>query len=142
MIKEDLINRFFDDVSECSIIFEDNGRVAYAYLLDSDEDIIGDVWLYNRCPAPIEPEWKNPENQPFANPAKYIANKDFHPVSDISEVSVSWVRDSNKLQAHLYIRDILFAVLEPELKPGWSFLAEIDSPLAKSWNSLKIGLYS
>lgn len=33
------------------LIIEDNGRVAYAYLL-KNEKIIGDVWLYNRCVSP------------------------------------------------------------------------------------------
>ncbi|ABQ33968.1 MAG: hypothetical protein EKK32_21005 [Bradyrhizobiaceae bacterium] len=34
-----------------TIVVEDNGRVAYAYWLDAEGAIRGDVWLYNRCLA-------------------------------------------------------------------------------------------
>ena len=43
-----------------SVVIEDDGRVAYAYLLHDDE-IVGDVWLYNHGPAPAEPEWRSPD---------------------------------------------------------------------------------
>ena len=35
-----------------SAVFEDDGKVAYAYLLD-DGRIVADVWLYNRAAGQI-----------------------------------------------------------------------------------------
>lgn len=64
----------------------DDGGVAYAYLLNEIGAIVDDVWLYNRCASPSEPEWKEPGKMPFANPVDFVkANEDFSPVKDISE---------------------------------------------------------
>ena len=61
--------KFTASDGKCAIVIEDDGRVGYAYFLDSRGDICGDVWLYNRCPAPDVPEWHDPSGAPFANPS-------------------------------------------------------------------------
>lgn len=123
--------QFFEKISGYSLVFQDNGRVAYAYLQDENEAILGDVWLYNRDPAPIEPEWKDFTKIPFANPLTFVKNvTDFVPVSDISEVHVSWELKSGVLQANIFIRDVLFAKLAKGEKPGRSFLVLKNGPLA------------
>ena len=55
--------------------FDDDGKVAYGYLLENDS-IIGDVWLYNRCSTPDKPEWKDKANIPFANCLPYAREED------------------------------------------------------------------
>src|SRR4030095_4225145 len=63
-----------DFTSPCGayrLTFEDDGKVAYAYLLWKD-DIVGDVWLYNRCPTPDIPEWTDRTRIPFANPREFV----------------------------------------------------------------------
>jgi hypothetical protein len=124
---------FLDEVSGFSVYFEDDGRVAYAYLLDPGGDIVGDIWLYNRCNTPIEPEWRSPDNMPFANPADYAKDhRGFIPVSDISEVDVRWINQAGEfIKAGIFIRDNLFAILTKRAKPGWSIMAAKDGPLAK-----------
>lgn len=50
----------FDDAeTSCSVVLEDDDRVAYACLVDRElgegdgaPPILGDVWLYNVHPAP------------------------------------------------------------------------------------------
>lgn len=125
--------KFLNQESGYSVVFDDDGRVAYAYLLDESEAIVGDVWLYNRCASPPVPEWKNPEKMPFANPIGFVkGDEDFVPVKDISEVKVQWESSSDgAVKANLFIRDELFAVLVEGAKPGWSILAAKDGPLAK-----------
>jgi hypothetical protein len=54
-----------------SVIIEDDGRVAYAYLM-KDENIIGDVWLYNQLDAPENTNWDH-KKMPFLNPIEFIA---------------------------------------------------------------------
>ena len=62
-----MLCRFTDQKSGYSVVFDDDGRVAYAYLLNHQGNIISDVWLYNQCKTPKEPEWKTSNNMPFAN---------------------------------------------------------------------------
>lgn len=113
-----------------NVIFDDNGRVAYAYLLAPDERIVADVWLYNRCETPLQPEWPDQEKMPFANPASYSKNHgDFLPVSDISDISVEW-HDKAKVKASIFIRGELFAILTEGSKPGWCVMAKQNGPLA------------
>ena len=125
--------RLFDELSQCCIDFVDDGRVAYAYFLDPDEKIVGDVWLYNRCETRIEPEWSRPENLPFANSAAFAKDHSaFRPVEDISEVSVCWeVMDDKTVRASILIRCEVFAMVMEGAKPGWSKMAEKDGQLAK-----------
>jgi hypothetical protein len=47
---------FKHDESGSTIVIEDDGRVAYAYFYSPENEIVGDVWLYNRCRAPIATE--------------------------------------------------------------------------------------
>ena len=124
-------NRDISLNSNYSIVFEDNGRVAYAYLLDNFDNIVGDVWLYNRCTTPLEPEWKNPDKMPFANSSEYVKNEHFDPVKNTEDVSVRWKYDDDKVQAKIYIHDRLFAILTEGSKPGKSLLANKNGPLAK-----------
>jgi hypothetical protein len=115
-----------------SVVIEDDGRVAYAYLLDANDRICGDVWLYNRCAAPDEPEWCRPDNAPFANPASYASNCEaFHPAETGADFSVEWVSEDIGFIAKLFLRGELFAVLREGAKPGWARLAKMDGPLAK-----------
>ncbi|MEO0912171.1 MAG: hypothetical protein AAFY59_04175 [Pseudomonadota bacterium] len=121
---------FADPRSGFSVVFEDDGRVAYAYLLDGNDRIVGDVWLYNRCVAPLEPEWISPDGMPFANPVGY-AREDagFLPVEEIGDVSVSW--SAAPVAAVVHLRGARFARLMEGSKPGWCVLALKDGPLAR-----------
>lgn len=114
--------------SNYSAIFEDDGKVAYAYLRNGAE-IVGDVWLYNHGEAPAEPEWEDPSRMPFANPKEFTNPDLFEPVRDASEVSFEWVKE-HQLELLILIRGDLYARLIPGSKPGWSKLAIKDGPLA------------
>ena len=72
-----------------SAVFEDDGEVAYGYLL-LDGEIISDVWLYN-----------NDDTRP-----EYVA-----PVSDDDEVSIVWIYDGNSapIAVQFWIRGALHA---------------------------------
>jgi len=52
----------------------DDGRVCYAYFLSPAREIVGDLWLYNRCETPADPEWTNREGAPYANPQGYVGD--------------------------------------------------------------------
>jgi len=122
-----------DSTTGYSVFFEDNGRVGYAYLRDPAGTFVGDVWLYNRCETPEDPEWRDREKLPFANPAGFARDHgDFAPVNDASEVTVTWVPPTaNKVRACVFVRGELFGVLEDGAKPGWARPARKDGPLAK-----------
>ena len=126
--------RFTNNSTGYSVIFEDDGRVAYAYLLDECGSIVCDVWMYNRCKTPVIPEWHHTGNMPFANPCAFVntvAHDDFQVVNSISDIGVDWEEEAGKMKVSIYVRNELFAVLIEGAKPGWSLLAGRNGPLAK-----------
>jgi hypothetical protein len=130
------IGEFASPDGHQAVIVEDDGRVCYAYLLDSDGKIVSDVWLYNRCPTPTEPEWHRRELLPFANPALFVnQTARFVPPVSSSEVTVDWVVESGARMARVLLGGDLFAKLTDGIKPGWARLAAKDGPLARVLSS-------
>lgn len=130
--------QFTDSRTGYSVIFDDDGRVAYAYLLNPKGELVADVWLYNRCKTPESPEWKNPDRMPFANSAAYSKDHtDFFGVEHISDVSVHWLA-GEVIEAQINIRGNHFASLAEGDKPGWCCMAKKDGPLAKVLMSAKM----
>lgn len=126
----ELIIKRSDELSGHSAVFEDDGRVAYAYLLDGDE-IVADVWLYNNAATPEEPEWRDPSAMPFLNPRGFASSEQFTPAADESEVEFKWSRDAEgEPVLRVFIRGDYHAMLVPGSKPGWCKLAARDGPLA------------
>jgi hypothetical protein len=117
--------------SHYSIKIEDDGRVAYAYLLEG-EDIIGDVWLYNQHEPPATSFWL-PEDMPFLNPKEYLS-KDaaIKPIAHESDIRCEWTesKDDGLIEVGIYIRDKFIASVAVGSKPGWSVLVAKDGPLA------------
>ena len=129
---------FQKDEDSYSVVFEDDGRVAYAYLLNPSGSIVADVWLYNCCYTPVEPEWKDPKNMPFINPQAYVNESEhdaFHAVDSISDVKIDWCNDAENVKVRIYIRNKYFASLDEGVAPGSSLFASKDGPLAKVLNS-------
>jgi hypothetical protein len=124
--------QLLDESTGCSVIIEDDGDKAYAYLMDAAKVVVSDVWLYNRGPAPATEDWSDPAKLPFSNPAEYVRDVNFEPITSASEVSIQWKRRANSpIEAHLSVRGQLFAILQQGISPGWSRLAVKDGPLAK-----------
>jgi len=125
-------DQFFCECNvEYSIIIDDDGRVAYAYLYKGN-DIIGDVWLYNQAATPIFTHW-NQEDMPFLNPKEYIKDE-IDPILNTNEVKLEWSVSNNRIQSVLiFIRKNLVARLEPGSTPGWSKCVSKDGPLAKCY---------
>lgn len=110
---------FFDSRTGSSVLIEDDGRVAYAYFLDKQEMIVGDVWLYNRCVAPAAPEWSDPDNLPFANPSDYVnAEYELPLPSSGSEFFVEWQDRGAARYARILLGGQLLAELVAGAKPG------------------------
>ncbi len=109
-----------------SVVIEDDGRVAYAYLR-CGEEIVADVWLYNRCAAPQEPEWKDRSRLPFANPVGFSKENEIGPIRSDADVNVQWDDGT----ARVYLHGRLWAILRRGEKPGCCLLATKSGPLAK-----------
>jgi hypothetical protein len=112
------------------LTFEDDGKVAYAYLKEN-EKIVGDVWLYNRCPTPEEPEWVDRDKIPFANSKAYVTGGSMERTLRPKDVLVDWESDSRGPVAYVYIFEDLYGVLGVGDKPGYARFASKDGPLAK-----------
>ena len=111
--------------------FEDNGKVAYAYLKEGNS-IVGDVWLYNRCSTPEDPEWKDRGNMPFANSKGYMnENGKIDSVIGVDDVLVDWQEEDQGPVAYIYLFEELCGVVGINDKPGYARFAVKDSPIAK-----------
>ena len=123
--------RFVSPDGYAAVVLEDNGRVAYAYLLDATGAICGDVWLYNRCPAPLEPEWGDCDRAPYANPIAFVDQAMAFSLPDsAADIVVEWSQRGCDLVACIFLSQTLLAKLMQGSKPGWSRLAVKDGPLA------------
>ena len=121
-----------DQETNSSAVFEDDGRVAYAYLLHHQQ-IVADVWLYNHGKAPERPEWNDPSNAPFANPKGFAEESQVVPIRDESAIHFVWTHDQQKrlIQVDVLLFGEVYGRLTPTSRPGWSKLASKDGPLAK-----------
>lgn len=113
---------------EYSVMIEDDDKVCYAYLL-IDNEIVGDVWLYNTMKSPVEAEWHSPDNLPFLNPIEFI-KENIEPFDDETTININW-NSENKVVAQIYISNRLIASLSEGDFPGSSSLVIKDGPLAK-----------
>jgi hypothetical protein len=129
----DLLLNFRSPCGDYLLTFDDDGKVAYAYLKNSNKEIIGDVWLYNRCPTPNPTEeWKDRSKLPFANCAGYVSDEgrmQRHPMT--KDVLVEWAYKGDAPVAHVYVFKELYGIVGPKDKPGYARLAIHDGPLAK-----------
>jgi hypothetical protein len=115
-----------------AVIVEDDGRVGYAYLLDANGKICSDVWLYNRCPTPEQPEWHARDNAPFANSAPFVDRDVIFLLPDsATDMTVAWEGEGDARTAAIFLGHKLFAKLMNGSKPGWARLAAKDGPLAR-----------
>jgi hypothetical protein len=114
----------------CSLVIDDDGRVAWAYLRGPDEDIIGDVWLYNRVACVEAPDWTDEAQAPFLNPPG-LARALEGPLPGPADLSVRWTLDGPLLLADVLVRGVLLARLSPGSAPGWNVLALGAGPCAQ-----------
>ncbi len=115
-----------------TLTVEDDGRVAHGYLKQRDE-IVGDVWLYNRCPTPEAPEWKDKSKIPFANCKGYVAEGCRVTVEvKADDINVTWQYGGGRPRASILVFGDLYAWVSVGDKPGHARFASRDGPLAKS----------
>jgi hypothetical protein len=116
-----------------SVVIDDDGRVCYGYIREPEgrTRFVGDVWIYNRLPAPKDPEWPDFRKAPFLNPQAYVVEAPPYalPTTD-DDLDVLFSNDGSR--AAIYISRILAAVVAIGEKPGWSAMAKRDGPVAKT----------
>lgn len=126
-----MLLEFRNDELEAKVVFDDDGKTGYAYLIVG-EKVVGDVWLYNVGEPPQRPEWPERDKMPFANPAGFVSKEDFEPIVDPDEIAVDWEGGSGGLpQVSIFLKGTKHALLRPGAKPGWCRLAIKPSPVAK-----------
>jgi len=129
---EPFIVDFLSPCNSYRLFVEDDGKVAYAYLIQvsKDSSIVGDTWLYNRCPTPAIPEWNSRENLPFANPRGYVS-KEGHVTKVVCPEDVEWEEEGNQKVAYVCIHGDLYGIVGVGDKPGYARFATKAGPLAK-----------
>lgn len=120
----------FAHESGCSVVIDDDGRVAYAYLRGPDEDIIGDVWLFNRIDVKTPVDWADPTQAPFPNPPQ-LARPFEGKLPRAKDLDVRWTLDGPLLLADVLVRGQVLARLSPGSTPGWNVLALAVGPCAQ-----------
>ncbi len=130
-MSDDLLLDFRSPCGSFTLTFEDDGKVAYAYL-KREGAIVGDVWLYNRCPTPSAPEWSDPRKIPFANPLEYVTeNARIEAVVGDGDILVDWEGQGDEVVAYVYLFEDLIGVVGVGDKPGYARFAAKDGPLAQ-----------
>ncbi len=124
---DEVLLRFTEPQGDRSVVLEDDGRVAYAYLLDGDDAVVGDVWLYNVGEDPERVDWRDRSAMPFRNPARFCSPEVLPRLRPDSRVSCHW---SDK-GVTVSVAGTVWARLEDGSKPGWSRRARLAGPLAK-----------
>jgi hypothetical protein len=109
-----------------SVIIDDDGKVAYAYLSDSGQ-IASDVWLYNVAPTPHQVDWHDKTQMPFLNPKRFCKEVESLPrITEQSDVVCAVQGDSVEVK----LNGRVIARLQAGARPGWSILAGREGPLA------------
>jgi hypothetical protein len=127
-----LMLTFIAPNGEHTLMFEDDGKVAYAYLKEENATIVGDVWLYNRCPTPPEPEWSDRSKIPFANSRAYTSEEG-RVERDVQarDVLVDWENEDGNPVAYVYLFEDLCGVVGVGDKPGYARFATKSGRLAR-----------
>lgn len=131
--RQELMLDFTSPCGSYLLTIEDDGKVAYAYLKEKAAGtIVGDVWLYNRCPSPADPEWSDPANAPFANPQAYVSSEArvLEEVGDCNFI-VDWEGAETDVVAYIYLFGDLLAVVGVGDRPGYARLATTSNRLAR-----------
>ena len=132
-MSEFFISVICNDFENFSVKIEDDGRVAYAYLLE-DTTIVGDVWLYNQLDTPTVGAWDRSQ-MPFLNPIDFVDGRTIRPILNNSDVEIKWEYLNESIEARVFIRKELVAILRPNELPSWSLFVRKDGPLARKWVS-------
>jgi hypothetical protein len=114
-----------------AVVLDDDGRVAYAYLRGPEGEILGDVWLYNRGPAPEVADWSDPSQAPFPNPKTHARPLDRPLPRSPDDLCVQWTIEGQLLLADVHLHGALLARLSPGSAPGWNVLVTMDGPCAQ-----------
>ncbi len=119
-----------DPESDLAAVFEDDGRVAYAYLVRQRAPV-ADVWVYNRHEAPEAPEWTDRAKAPFLNPRPYVREDvTILPAASENDIAFEWHGKPGARTVRVLIRGVPAAELALGMRPGRSALARIAGPLA------------
>jgi hypothetical protein len=133
MIVGDLMIESQASDGKTTALFEDNGKVAYCYIIE-DGKIISDVWLYNRETAPLSKPWKFGVPPPYLNPIAYSEKINRLPKEN-EDVQIEWdIKDGTPI-AVMSIFGEKFGYLSSLTKPGFARLALKDGPLARTMQS-------
>jgi len=117
--------RFDAPDANVAVVLEDDGKVAYAYLLES-ETVTADVWLYNVAETPHAVDWQDQAGMPFLNPREFCKDEQVPRLREDAKVNCKWLERGVEVS----IDDVLVARLKHGSKPGWSKLAARPGPLA------------
>jgi hypothetical protein len=131
-MSEPIFEQYFSPNPDYSVLVEDDGRVAYGYIV-RNRKLINRVWLYNRAQTPEKGEWAHKELMPFMNPRAYIRDEEFIPPESTQDISVEWTMkpDGEPEEATILIRSVVMARITPEERVGRSRLAKKNNPLAR-----------
>ena len=131
MSNQDLVLNFASADGSYTVTFEDNGKVAYAYL-KKDGIITSAVWLYNRCATPDIAEWSDRRNIPFANCEGYMTpeGRILEPIGS-QDVLVDWDYENGMPVAYICIFEDLCGVLDSQSRVGFARFAAKNSPIAQ-----------
>lgn len=125
---------FEHPITRWSVSVEDDGRVAYVFLMEpAEDDVRCQAWLLNHAAAPDAPDLHSTSYSLVeANLACWLCSEAAPGLwLDPRSFWVHWPEDLETVEAWVFSGDRLVAVLRDGATPGWSYMAK-DGPLARA----------
>lgn len=111
------------------IVESENGSIV-GYLLNSENEIVNDVWLLNTGETPKLAPWTTSNEPPFKNSLDFVDNEKHKKYLEyIPDFSVDWF-NGNSNCCNIYVGPYLLAQMDETSKPGANVLVKKSGPLA------------
>ena len=115
-----------------SVIFEDDGFVAYLYLTQPDTLLVtSNLWIYNRVEAPHRNDLAKYRNTPPPAPIGYTATNSPTVIAPDCQLQFSWSTDGNAVA--LFMDNLLIAYLSDREERRFSLKVIKAGPWGKPW---------
>ena len=117
-----------------SVIFEDDGIVAYLYLTQSDTlSVTSNVWVYNRVEAPHRNDLAKYRNTPPPAPIGYTASNAPTVILPDCQLQFLWSGDGNAVA--LFMDNVLIAHLSDREERRFSLKLIHSGPWGNPWQT-------
>ena len=117
-MEQNILINSINKQGDLQAIMEDDGVSCWLYLLNANNEIIADTWVYNRIPSPSKSELVNYEGTPPPAITDYCNENAFLEKPFEHQWTLKWSK--NDLSIQILRDDMPHAFILHEMKQGYS----------------------